>query len=427
MQSRTESGRPQLDGVADGEVERALGRQRDELETMLDAVPAMVWYKDAENRILRANRAAAESIGKLPAELAGASAYDLYPDEAAQYHRDDLEVIRSGRPKLGILERLPVHSGEKRWVRSDKIPLRDDRGEIVGVIVFRVDVTEHKRAEEALEQARDELERRVRERTAELGEVVESLRAEIAGRKRAEEQARRQQSELAHVLRLQTVEGIAAQLAHEINQPLGAIANFANGLAARLENGATDRDAMLGAARQIAKQALRAGQFIHRLRSFARKDPPKRLPHDLNRLAREAGHLIEPDARHHGIAVRVCLDPRLPVVEVDEILIEQVILNLLRNGLEAIVESGARDGELLIETALAPPVSVELRVSDTGTGVPPEVREKLFDPFFTTKEEGLGMGLSISRSIVEAHGGSMWMTSHDGRGARFAFALPARG
>src|SRR6185503_5966096 len=164
-----------------------LRRQREEQQIILDAMPAMVWYKDRHNRILRANRAAAEASNRTTSELVGASTYDLYPDEAAAYHRDDLEVIESGRPKLGIVEQMQTASGEKRWVRTDKIPYRDEHGEIVGVIVFAVDITERKLAEEALEKARVELEHRVDERTAELRAAIATLRAEVAEREKAEE------------------------------------------------------------------------------------------------------------------------------------------------------------------------------------------------------------------------------------------------
>jgi len=164
-----------------------LRRQREEQEIILDAMPAMVWYKDRNNRILRANRAAAEASNRTTSELVGASTYEFYPDEAEAYHRDDLEVIESGRPKLGIVEQMQTSTGEKRWVQTDKIPYRDDNGEIVGVIVFAIDITDRKLAEDALERARVELEHRVDERTAELRAAVATLRAEVAEREKAEQ------------------------------------------------------------------------------------------------------------------------------------------------------------------------------------------------------------------------------------------------
>ncbi len=167
--------------------ESELSRQRSEQRTIFHAVPAMIWFKDKENRILRANLPAAQSIGRTVEEVEGRSTYELYPEAAEKYLQDDLDVISSGEPKLGIIEAYPVGTGEKRWIRTDKLPYRDANGSIVGVIVFAVDITEQKRAQEALQHAHDELDRRVQERTRELMLANENLRREIAERQRAEE------------------------------------------------------------------------------------------------------------------------------------------------------------------------------------------------------------------------------------------------
>ena len=157
-----------------------------EKQTIFDSVPAMIWYKDKENRILRANKSAAESIGRSVEEVEGRRTEELYLAEAAQYHVDDLEVINTGKPKFGIVEPYQVASGETRWVRTDKIPCRDQSGNIVGVIVCAVDITDCIRAEEELYKAQEELELRVQERTSELRRTIELLKREDAERQRAE-------------------------------------------------------------------------------------------------------------------------------------------------------------------------------------------------------------------------------------------------
>ncbi|MGH7206707.1 MAG: PAS domain-containing protein, partial [Nitrospiraceae bacterium] len=168
------------------QVAEALRRKELEQQTIFDSVPAMIWYKDKENRILRANKLAAESTGRSVEQVEGRRTEELHPAEAAQYHADDLEVINSGKPKFGIIEPYRVASGEQRWIRTDKLPYRDQDGNIIGVIVFAVDITNCVRVEEALLKAQEELELRVLERTSELRRTIELLKREDAERQRAE-------------------------------------------------------------------------------------------------------------------------------------------------------------------------------------------------------------------------------------------------
>lgn len=408
-----------------------IGAQWDELRVILDSVPAFIWYKDADNRIIRANRPAAESMGLSVVAIEGRSTYELYPEDAAKYHRDDLEVIRSGRPKLGIIEPLVMGSGERRWMRTDKVPYLDDTGQVVGVIVFAVDITERVNAERALRDARDTLERRVAERTQELANALGELRREMAERQRAEDQISQHQAELAHLQRLRTVESMTTQIAHEINQPLGAIANFASGLARWLRSDSPDLETLAGIATQISQQALRAAEVVRRLRDLVRKDDSARTASDIERIVAEAVQLITSNARRRRIGLRVAVAPGLPMVLVDRIQIQQVLLNLIANGLDAIdavdpveARSGEPD-EVVIEALRSEGGRVEVRVHDTGIGIAEADAERLFEPFFSTKPEGLGMGLAISRTIVEAHGGMLRAIGGDGRGTTFVFTLPA--
>ena len=320
--------------------------------------------------------------------------------------------------------RLLHADGHTIWTEHHLVPILSKSGKRIAVEGTVRDISERKRAEEALQRAHRQLEERVEQRTAELADANAALRDEIAERVHAQDQLRQHQAALAHVLRVSTMGEMAAGLAHEINQPLGAIANYANGIATRLRGGVIQPDALRGAAERIAGEALRAGEVIRRLRDFVRRAESTREPCDLNNLVREAAHLIEPDARADNVALRLALDPALPVVTIDAIQVEQVILNLLRNGLEAMASGQATANELLVETALGDDATIEVRVRDTGPGVPPNIAECMFNAFFTTKASGLGMGLSISRSIIEEHGGRLWMHSNLDRGATFAFSLP---
>lgn len=394
----------------------------DVLRVMFDAVPAFIWVKDCENRILRINRRAADAIGRPPHELEGRPTAELYPVEAARYYQDDLEVIRSGAPKLGLVEPITI-AGEQRWVRTDKLPYCDAGGAVIGVIVFAVDITERVHAEAALRQARDDLERRVAERTAELADVVADLRAEMGERRRAEERLQAQQAQVAHLQRVGTVESLAAQLAHEINQPLGAIVNFASGLVRRLQGGpGAELEELLRAGEAIRQQALRAAEVVRRLRDFARRDEVVRVRCELMPVARDAIALLEAERRRCDADLRLDAAPDLPTVEIDRTQIEQVMVNLLANAIEAV--AGRPQRAITVRLRATADGGVLVAVGDSGPGLAHHDPQRLFEPFYTTKPDGLGMGLAISRSIVAAHGGTLCAEAAPGGGALFTFRLP---
>jgi signal transduction histidine kinase len=237
-----------------------------------------------------------------------------------------------------------------------------------------------------------------------------------------ETRTRQHQTELAHAARLHTLGEMAAGLAHELNQPLAAIVNYGRGCALRLRAGEVEREQLIEVIEEMSEQALRAGEVLRRIREFARTGALHRERLDPAELVREAARLAEVDARRLGVAMRL-ESSATPPVEVDRIQVEQVILNLVRNGFEA-MEAPARGlRELSIRTSTTAHGEVEISVSDTGAGLPEGVAARVFDPFFTTKPDGLGLGLAISRSIIEAHGGRLW-TSNGGPGATFHFTLP---
>lgn len=230
------------------------------------------------------------------------------------------------------------------------------------------------------------------------------------------------QSELIFMSRFTALGEMASTLAHELNQPLTAIASYLNG-ARRLLEGAKLKDVELarGAVESAAEQALRAGQIIKRLREFVARGESDRQAENLRRLVEEASALALVGARETGARVSYHFDPLIGLVLVDKVQIQQVILNLIRNALEAMQEVSHR--ELDISTRLTDQQIVEIAVKDTGPGIAPEIVAKLFQPFITTKPQGMGVGLSISRTIVEAHGGKLWAEPNPDGGTIFRMTL----
>ncbi|MET0705652.1 MAG: sensor protein FixL [Tardiphaga sp.] len=232
------------------------------------------------------------------------------------------------------------------------------------------------------------------------------------------------QSELIHMSRLSAMGEMASALAHELNQPLAAISNYMNGSRRLLEaSNDPNRARIENALNKAAEQAVRAGQIIRRLRDFVSRDESEKRIESLSKLVEEAGALGLTGSREQGVLLRFNLDPRHDRVVVDRVQIQQVLVNLFRNGLEAMHH--APRPELVVTNAAAPDDMVEVVVSDSGTGFSDDVVPKLFQTFFTTKATGMGVGLSISRSIVEAHGGRMWAEANPSGGATFRFTLPA--
>jgi two-component system sensor kinase FixL len=241
---------------------------------------------------------------------------------------------------------------------------------------------------------------------------------------RQETEARLQelQSELVHISRLTAMGEMASTLAHELNQPLSAIANYLKGSRRLLENSADERSAMIrDAMDKAAEQALRAGQIIRRLRDFVARGETERRVESIAKLVEEASALALVGIKEQGVRVRFQFDPTVDLVLADKVQIQQVLLNLMRNAIEAMEQSPKR--ELLVSTAPAEDDMVAVAVADTGQGIPEETRSQLFQPFFTTKRHGMGVGLSISRTIVDAHGGQIWAEVNPGGGTVFRFTL----
>ncbi len=246
---------------------------------------------------------------------------------------------------------------------------------------------------------------------------------DLTRRQQTVKQMQQLQSELRHVSRLTEMGQMASALAHEINQPLTAVTNYIE--AARRVLAQTDAAAGMRAAsilENASAQVVRATQIIHRLREFVRKGESDRRPAPIGRLVEGASALALIGARDRGAKVDLRIASELPEIAVDRIQIEQVVVNLVRNAIEA-MEGGARQ-ELTVTAALGVDGGVEISVADTGPGIAPEVAERLFQPFVTTKQNGIGIGLSICHSIVEAHGGALGAEPNPAGGTIFRFTLP---
>ena len=240
-----------------------------------------------------------------------------------------------------------------------------------------------------------------------------------------EDRLKELQSEVTHMSRFTALGEMASTLAHEINQPLTAISNYLKGSHRLLERMEGETVALLkDAVSKAADQALRAGQIIRRLREFVARGESERRIESLPKLIEDASTLALVGAREHGIAVAFRLDPAADLVLADRIQIQQVLVNLIRNAIEVMSEGGTVR-RLDIATAVGPDDQVEVTVADTGAGLAPDVAKNLFQPFVTTKRKGMGLGLSICRTIVEAHGGKIWVVSPPGGGTIFHFTLRA--
>jgi PAS domain S-box-containing protein len=344
---------------------------------------AIVSLKDTGGRYLLVNREFDRHFGRPRLEVLGRRDEELFaPDLAALLQARDREVL-ADRVPLSFEQDLPSGDTTRSYV-CVKFPLQRSDGAPYGVGSISSDITALKELQEAL---------------------------------------RRHQDELAHVLRLHTIDEMAAAVAHEIHQPLCAITNYAQGGVLRLRAGEIDAAALLDAFEQIAAEGLRAGHILRGIRSFIRRENEEATAIDVRAVAGEALRVLEPEARLHGVTVRLEDGEALPPVLGNAIQIEQVLVNLMLNGVQAASTDGGVRREVVV-AATRSGDTVEVAVSDSGAGVAAHVANRLFSPFVTTKARGIGLGLAISRTIVENHGGRLWTSSMTGPGATFRFSLP---
>ncbi|MBK7136132.1 MAG: PAS domain S-box protein [Rhodocyclales bacterium] len=342
---------------------------------------------DLEGRIIFVNPAFCRMIGWSEQELLGMRPpFPYWPPEEAEQRRRDLDLTLAGQAPPGGIEMRVMHRDGTRFdVRMYLSPLIDSSGRQVGWMASMNDITE---------------------------------------RKRMEEETLRHQERLEQTSRLITMGEMASSLAHELNQPLSAIANYCMGSVNRLKSGDYRREDILAAMEKASAQAERAGKIIRRTREFVKKSEPVRAPAALAEIVEEAIGFAEIEARKAAVAIQVSTPPDLPPVFADRIMIEQVVLNLVKNGIESMQQTPPEARALNLAARLDGEGMVEVAVADRGCGMTDGQVERLYTPFFTTKAEGMGMGLNICRSIVEYHDGRLWVQPNPGGGSVFRFTLP---
>ncbi|MCG5239856.1 sensor histidine kinase [Azospirillum doebereinerae] len=366
--------------------EEALRAEHAFRKAMEDSLTVGMRARDLDGRITYVNPAFCRMVGLSAEEMVDRGPPMPYwlPEDLDRAEAAFHEVLAGRAPETGLEMRFRRSDGSRFDALIYEAPLIDAKGRHTGWMGSVLDITE---------------------------------------RKRAEELARQQQERLQQTSRLITMGEMASTLAHELNQPLSAIASYCTGCLNRLRSGQFDTQEVAAALDKLAAQARRAGLIVRRVHDFVRKSEPNVAPCSLSRVLEDCVGLMGADAARLGVRVELDAPAGLPMVPGDRILLQQVVLNLMRNGIEAMAKT-PRARRRLSVSVVRSDGALLTAIRDHGSGIAPEIAEGLFSPFFTTKSEGMGMGLNICRSIVEHHHGRLWFEAAPDGGTRFLFSLP---
>ncbi len=374
-----------LDITERKQAEEALRKSEEHYRMLAETINDGLSQLDENGKYVYVNKRCGEIFGYSPKEMIGRHWTEFHEPDTQEIIKRQLAKRRKGvaEPYEAVNTR---RDGKRIHLRISPQPIFDEDGKFKGSLSILTDITELKKAEA---------------------------------------KAREHQSELAHVWRVNTMGEMASGLAHELNQPLCAIMNYANACLRMMKTQTDITEELTDPIEQIASQADRAGEIIKRIRALVAKRKPHTSVVDMNCVVKEVVELEKAEAGNKGITVRTKLAENLPQVMADAVEIEEVILNLVRNAFDAMSDPVAERREVTIATRLTKGNMVEVCVQDTGKGFAALGRQ-IFDSFFTTKPEGLGIGLSISRTIIELHGGKLWAEQNPDCGASFRFTLPVK-
>ena len=376
-----------------------------ELVHLYEKAPIGLCVTDTHHRYVRINQRLCDINGKSIEEHVGRTIREVIPHLADQIVRMFQKVIDSAEPVLGYEVRghTAAEPGEERIFLGDHCPLLSVGGRVLYVHTIVRDITDQRRAEAVLQESNEELEVRVRNRTAEL---------EILGAK------------FAHVARVTAMGELLGSIAHELNQPLTAILANAQAALRLMEAGNPDMREIHEIFSDIVEADTHASEIIRRLRALLRRRPPARESIQLDELIAELLPLLRGDALAAQVRIKIEAAPNLPPIDADPVQLQQVVMNLLMNAIDAIRHSGSKDGDVRVVVSSLRGHSIMVAILDDGGGIPTESMRDVFSAFFTTKPTGLGMGLSICKTIIEAHGGTISAENLIPRGCRVSFVLP---